>query len=342
MLVNVVIPAREWDVQLEATLASLAAQDLPDDVTLETIVGLAGPAPSRLPAGVQVVHNPSGTIPDALNLAIGSAAGAVVVRVDSRCNVQSDHVRRVLSRLEDPDVGCVGGAQLVLDRGVFGSAYAVAFNSALLGPSRYRYSRTSGPVETAYLGAWRRSDLERLGGFDPMLIRNQDNELADRVRASGQIVWYDSDLVVGYRNGRTFFATLAHHHEFGVWRMLQEADGQTGLHPRHIAAVIGATALASLVVVGVATRATRQPVVLACTGGYLVTAAAGAVSANGLRRRRGDVVVAGLNPIGVAVAPLVAVAIDGAWGAGVLRGLLAGRFRRSGVAARTSARPKVW
>ena len=41
------------------------------------------------------------------------------------------------------------------------------------------------------------SDLLELGGFDPRLIRNQDNELADRVRSSGRTVFYDAELVVG-------------------------------------------------------------------------------------------------------------------------------------------------
>lgn len=341
MLVSVVIPARHWDSRLEATLGALAAQDLPTGVELETIVGLAGEAPPVLPAGVRAVHNPSGTIPDALNLAIASGTGEIIVRVDSRCDVQSDHVLRVIRRLEDPTVGCVGGAQLVLDRGLFGSAYAVAFNSVLLGPSRYRYSRCSGPVDTAYLGAWRRRDLEDLGGFDPRLIRNQDNELADRVRASGKTVWYDADLVVGYRNGRGFGSSMAHHHEFGTWRMLQATGGQQGLHPRHVVA-LGAAALGALLgVAGLLNPTTRRPVLTTALGGYAVTVAASAWSASRLRHRRSDISLAGFNPIGVALAPVVAGAIDIAWGAGVVRGFLGGRLRPNHGEAPSLAVPKV-
>lgn len=335
------MPARHWDSRLEATLGTLAAQDLPSDVELETIVGLAGEAPPVLPAGVRVVHNPSGTIPDALNLAIASGTGEIIVRIDSRCDVQADHVLRVIRRLEDPAVGCVGGAQLVLDRGLFGSAYAVAFNSVLLGPSRYRYSRDSGPVDTAYLGAWRRRDLEDLGGFDPRLIRNQDNELADRVRASGRIVWYDADLVVGYRNGRGLRASMAHHHEFGTWRMLQAAGGQKGLHPRHVVALSAAVLSALLGITGLLHPTTRRPVLRAAVGGYAATVAASAWSASRLRRRRNDLAVAGFNPVGVALAPVVAGAIDAAWGAGVVRGFFGRRLRSNHGAAPSLAVPKV-
>lgn len=341
MLVSVIIPARQWDPQLEATLGTLAAQNLPSGVELETVVGLAGKAPPVLPAGVRVVHNPSGTIPDALNLAIAAGAGEIVVRIDSRCHVQSDHVLRVIRRLEDQEVGCVGGAQLVLDRGLFGSAYAVAFNSVLLGPSRYRYSRSSGPVDTAYLGAWRRRDLEDLGGFDPRLIRNQDNELAGRVRASGRVVWYDAGLVVGYRNGRGLRASMAHHHEFGTWRMLQAADGQEGLHPRHLVALSAGAVGALLGVAGLFNPTTRGPMLRTALGAYAATVAASAWSASRLRHRRNDLALAGLNPVGVALAPVVAGAINAAWAAGVVRGFFGGRLRSNHGAAPSLAVPKV-
>lgn len=327
MLVSVVIPAREWDGRLEETLTTIGRQALPPGTVVETIVGLAGDAPPKLPDGVRVVHNPSRTIPDALNLAVGAASGEVVIRVDARCDLQPDHIRGVVERLEDPSIGCVGGAALVLDRGLFGSAYAVAFNSPLLGPSRYRYSATSGPVDTAYLGSWRRAELEQLGGFDPRLVRNQDNELADRVRASGRAVWYDADLVVGYLNGRGLRGSMQHHHEFGLWRMRQSAQGQQGLNGRHLAALGAASAAAALGVASVLHPATRRAAAVAGLAAYGGVALAAFRSASRLRNKRRDIVGPPFNPAGVAAAPLVAVALDAAWAAGIARGILGNRRR---------------
>ena len=47
---------------------------------------------------------------------------------------------------------------------------------------------------TPYLGAWRGSN-SMTWGFDSRMVRNQDNELADRVVPA--CVWYDADLVAG-------------------------------------------------------------------------------------------------------------------------------------------------
>lgn len=324
MLVSVVIPARDWDEFLEQTVASILRCEVPPGVDLEVIVALGGPHPAETPTGVRVVTNPSGTIPDGLNLAIAASFGEFVVRVDSRCVVQPDHMTRVLDRLADPAVGCVGGAQLVLDRGLFGSAYALGFNGALMGPTVYRYRRVSGPVDTAYLGAWRRQDLDALGGFDPRMIRNQDNELADRVRASGKVVFYDADLVVGYHNARDFRGAMAHHHEFGLWRMVQRDQGQRAFTPRHVAAVavagLGATMGAGLL----AARSTRPYALVGATAAYAAAGAYAWRSAGRLRRARPDIDGPPFHPLAPMIAPAVAAALDGAWLAGVVRGA----FRR--------------
>ncbi len=329
VLVSIVIPAREWDRFLEGTLESIRAQVLPPGIDSEVIVALGGAAPAQCPDGVRVVTNPTGTIPDGLNLAIAASSGEVVARVDARCVVQPDHVVRVLDRLADLEIGCVGGAALTLDRGLFGSAYAIAFNSPLLGPTVYRYRRTSGPADAAYLGAWRRIELDDLGGFDPRMVRNQDNELADRVRASGKVVWYDGDLVVGYYNARDFRGALAHHHEFGLWRMVQRDQGQRAFTPRHIAAVGVAGLGAALGVGSLAARRTRP---LAAAGGATVYAAAGAYawrSATQLRRARPDIDGPDFHPLAPVLAPAVATALNGAWLAGVMRGAFRNRQRRS-------------
>lgn len=329
MLVSIVIPARQWDAHLVSTLDSIRDQQLPDGVTVETIVGLATGTRSDAPPDVCVIPNPSGTIPDALNLATGVATGAIVVRVDARCRLQPDHVSRTIERLADPEVGCVGGAQLVLDRGVFGSAYALAFNSPMLGPSAYRYRSRSGPVDTAYLGAWRRADLLELGGFDPRLIRNQDNELADRVRSSGRTVFYDAELVVGYTNGRTLRSTMAHHHEFGMWRQIQAGHGQRALAPRQIAAVAAAASGALLTVGALASPATRRPAIAAIAAAYLGATVFAHRSAARLRAARPDIPGPGFHPVGVAAAPAVAAIIDVAWAAGLVRGAKINRTPRA-------------
>lgn len=329
-----ITPARGWDGHLERALGAVLAQELPPGVQLEIVVALAG---DRVPEDVEsrakavlgsrdelrFVPNPLGSTPDALNAAIDASHGAYVVRVDSRSIVPPHYIATVIDRLRDPSMGCVGGAQVVIDSGIVGSAYAVAFNSPLLGPSPYRYSRRSQAIESPYLGAWRREVLDEVGGFDAELLRNQDNELNDRVRALGLQVFYDASLVVGYAAARSARGLVAHHYEFGWWRMHQQAMGQSGITSRHRFAV-GAALATLLAAVGLlGAKRTRRAMMSAGSAAYLGLALSSASCARRMRaevRRAAPNDVGELHPIGVAVAPAFAAIIDAAWLAGMMAG----------------------
>jgi succinoglycan biosynthesis protein ExoA len=330
VLVSVIIPALRWDAQLAGAVASVGSQRLPPGVQVEVAVALAdlSGAPDR--DGLLLITNPGGSIPVGLNRAIAATTGAVVARVESRCRLAPDHLARMLDGLADARVGSVGGAQLVTDRGVLGSAYAVAFNSPLLGPSRYRFSRTSGATDSPYLGAWRRETLEAVRGFDERLTRNQDNDLADRVRNRGFEVRYDADAVVGYTSGRSLPATLRHHHSFGRWRTAQQRQGGNGFAPRHAAVVGAAAAIGAAGLAALARPHTRRWALAGAAATYVGSSLGAWRTASRLAAARPDLGLAPLDPIGVAAAPALAASIDVAWLAGVLQGAASAVRRRPG------------
>lgn len=328
VLVSIVVPARRWDSRLEQTLDSVRRQQLPAGVSVEVVVALAEGEGRHHPVEPRIVPNDSGTIPDGLNAAIAASSGEIVARVDARSDLPPDHVAEVVRTLDDPAIGCVGGAALVLDRGLVGSTYAVAFNSVLLGPTVYRYRRTSGPVDTAYLGGWRRSDLDALGGFDPRMARNQDNELAERVRASGMSVWYHADLVVGYYNDRDLRAAIEHHHEFGLWRMVQRGQGQEALTRRHVASLAVLAVTGSVGAAALVSRRTRPWVLRSLALGYVAAGASAWRSAARLRSARPDLSTPPLHPLAPVLAPGLAAVLDASWLVGLWRGRR--RARRGG------------
>ena len=326
MLVSVIIPAIRWDAHLDRALASIAAQDLPPGVRLEVAVALAEPTTAPVPTSVidgepvLVVNNPGGSIPVGLNRAVAATSGELVARVDSRCVLPPDYLARVVSGLADLTVGAVGGAALVLDRGFVGSAYAVAFNSPLLGPSRYRFSRASGSTDSSYLGAWRRETLAAVDGFDERLPRNQDNDLAERIQGRGLVVRYDADAVVGYVAGRSLRGTLRHHYSFGWWRMAQRNQGGQGLAPRHLAVVAAAATVVIGASVALARPRSRRRAVAAGAVAYGAAALGAWSTAARLRSARPDLDLAPLHPLGIAAAPARAAAADAGWALGLVRG----------------------
>ena len=75
-----------------------------------------------------------------------------------------------------------------------------------------------GPAESVYLGAFRRSTLDRLGGYDEHFVRAQDWELNHRIRESGGLVWFDPELSVTYRPRPDVRRLARQYRDYGRWR----------------------------------------------------------------------------------------------------------------------------
>lgn len=318
--VSVIIPALLWDGYLERAIESIRHQVISDDMTIEVIVALASTA--RAPAShddsVVIVGNPEGAISPGLNRAIAEGHGGLVIRVDSRCVLPPDYVSRMVELLSGhPEIGCVGGGQVVIDDGVLGSAYASAYNSPLLGMGWYRWRGRSGSTDTTYLGAWRRKDLERIGGFDERLLLAEDSELAQRIRTSGLKVWYDGSIGVGYTAARRLSALMRHQFDMGLWRAMRKKAGQRSYERRHIAVV----AAASLLLVGIGSRLTAGPGLpdlLTMSGLFVVAALGAGWSATKMRRKVPS--APRLSRAGILLGPVLAALLAGSWAAGMMTG----------------------
>jgi len=139
--------------------------------------------------------------------------------VDARSRVHPDHVARCVARLaDDANVGVVGGVQwphaLTEDAGERGTVRALR-NRWLLGNAGYRRPGASGPVDTVYLGAFRRRELLDLGGYDERLDANEDFELCSRYRDAGAVVWLEENLLVDYEPRVGTAALFAQYQAFG-------------------------------------------------------------------------------------------------------------------------------
>jgi hypothetical protein len=261
-----------------------------------------------------VVENPDGSRSAGLNAALAAARASVVARVDARSRLTSDYLTRCLGRLEaDPSVGVVGAIQRpdaggdgVVARGV---ARALR-NPYFMGGARYRRPGTGGPADTAYLGAFRRAELQDMGGFDERLAANEDFELCARYRARGAVVWVEHSLEVTYEAR----ATLR-----DLWRQYRSLGAGKADYWRHHGSRPNGRQTAALVapvaVIGALGLATRRPAaaVAATAAGIVGLAVVDHVIAPRERDPRVRAVSLG-----------AAITLTGAWVSGVLGGVTRG------------------
>ena len=217
--VSVVIPASRAADAIDASLEAIQRQDYSGRIDIVVAAADRATAAAAMRRGATVVENPTGSTPAGLNLAIAESNGDVIVRVDAHAEIPPDYVSSVVRILEDTGADNVGGMQVPVGRNFWERAIAEAMASPVgSGNARYRIGGVAGPVETVYLGAYPRSTLQRLGGFDGRFIRNQDFELNQRIRASGGVVWFDPSLRVQYRPRGSLTALARQYFGYGTWK----------------------------------------------------------------------------------------------------------------------------
>lgn len=286
--------AQEYPGMLDLTIAAAPSDDDTADV-LETIA-----KDDR----VTVVDNPAGITPTGLNTAISASSGAVVVRVDGRAVIPAGYVRRAVELLEETGADNVGGIMAAVGETPFEQAVAAAMSSRFgTGDARFHYGGPPGPVDTVYLGCFRRQALDRVGGYDEAMVRTQDSELNLRLRESGGIVYFSPDLRVRYRPRGSVRALAAQYFQYGRWRRVVARRHPGSLRWRQMAA----PATLSACIAGAAVAATGRRWGLLPLGAY----AAGLTAASVMVGRR--------LPADIALRlPAVFATMHGSWGLGFL------------------------
>lgn len=239
--ISAIIPARNaGDVIIEA-IDSILAQDYPGAV--EVIVADGSDTPEmaervrRLRPAVRVIANPEQSIPAGLNAALAVARGEVVARCDAHSALPPGYLRQAVDTLQRTGAANVGGRQRPVGHGMFQRAVALAMTTHLgCGTARYRLGGPAGPIDTVYLGVFRRDALDAVGGFDPCMERNEDYELNWRLRARGETVWFDPALAVAYRPRRNLAQLARQYYLYGRWKRLMLRRHPASLLARHLAA----------------------------------------------------------------------------------------------------------
>lgn len=218
---------QDWPGELELVLALGPSSDATDDVAAE----LAATDPR-----VRTVANPTGRTPDGLNAAIAASTGDVVARVDAHAEIPSDYVSAAVAVLEETGADNVGGIMDAVGVSDLERAIACAMKSPLgVGGARFHTGGGAGEADTVYLGVFRRSALERVGGYDPHFERAQDWEMNHRIRSTGGLVWFTPDLVVTYRPRSSVGRLADQYRNYGRWRRVVAREHPGTANARYLA-----------------------------------------------------------------------------------------------------------
>lgn len=287
--------SQDYDGEIELVVALGPSTDRTDEVAAE--ISTADPR-------VRCVANPTGATGTGLNLAVAAARHDVIVRVDGHAMLPHDYVRVAVETLRRTGADNVGGVMAAEGVDDFQRAVARAMTSPLgVGQARFHVGGQEGAVDTVYLGVFRRSALERVGGYDETFLRAQDWELNHRIRSTGGVVWFTPRLQVSYRPRSSLKALSRQYRNYGRWRRVVMHQHRGTANLRYLAPPTAVLLVAAGALAGIA--GLRIGFVLPL--GYAVGVVGGAV-----------VTGRGLPLRAKLWLPLVFATMHGSWGVGFL------------------------
>ena len=228
-MISVVIPCFNERQHIEACVRSILSQGRPpggleiivadglsEDGTREILKSLVTEYPE-----LRVVDNPQRITPCAMNAGIREARGQYVAILGAHCQYATDYLQTCAALLhEHPEVSCVGGPAVSTGKGLFGQAVAAAMSHPVgIGNAKHRYPTYEGYAEGACYPVFRKEVFEKVGLYDEMLVRNQDDELNYRLARHGEKVFISPRARYTYFIRETPSKLFRQYFEYGYWRV---------------------------------------------------------------------------------------------------------------------------
>ena len=182
--------------------------------------------------------------PEALNLGIEHSDADVVARIDAHGWPEPDFLERAAGALQrgGADVACVGGQPLAAGDSRFVRAFTLARGSRFgVGGSVYAAPDRLAEADTVPWGTYRREALVAAGGFDPLMIHGEDEELNWRIRQAGNRILLDPAIRFRYVPRSSLRAVFGQYRGYGRARARVLAKHPGFLRARHLvpAAMVG-------------------------------------------------------------------------------------------------------
>jgi glycosyltransferase involved in cell wall biosynthesis len=222
--VSVIMPVLNEEGHLEAAVHSVLEQGFEGELILAL-----GPSTDKTneiaerlaksEKRIRLVSNPLGLTTVGMNLAIRQAKHDYIVRIDAHSEPGKNYIARSIQLLDELGADLIGGMMSAKGKTLFQRSVAWAYNSPFgLGGASYHVGGEAGEAESAYLGVFKKSAIDRVGGYDEKIVRGEDWELAQRIKATGGLVWFSPELTVTYWPRSTWSGLVKQFYATGVWR----------------------------------------------------------------------------------------------------------------------------
>jgi len=228
-IISIVVPCRNERRHIEACLKSILCQQLyagdlevivadgmSDDGSREILMRMV-----KQDSRLRMVDNPWAITPSGFNVGIKAAKGRYIGILGAHTHYATDYVRTCVKLLEEhPEVCCTGGPIVSQGRGFFGRAVAAVMSHPVgVGNARHRFKDYEGYAEGACFPIFRKEVFEKVGLYDEILLRNQDDEFNYRLTRAGEKIFISPRARCVYFVRETPMQLFRQYYQYGFWRV---------------------------------------------------------------------------------------------------------------------------
>lgn len=230
MMISVVIPCRNEVKNIAECVEAIFASELEAGDTIEVLVvdGMSNDGTLEVLATLQqrftelkIVPNPQQVTPVAFNLGIKAASGTFLQIIGARQVISTNYLREAKrSLLENPEIGCVGGAVTNVYQTPESEIIGLAMSSSFgVGGGNFRVMKQSEFTDTVGTPMYPMSIFDEVGYFNEALLRNQDDEFNYRVTKAGKKILLNVDINIKYYVRAKVSNLFKQYYQYGYWKV---------------------------------------------------------------------------------------------------------------------------
>lgn len=240
MIISVVIVAYNEEQTLPKLLEDIVNQDYPHEKIEVLLIDsmsrdntLAIMEDFAKTAGdfnrVVVLKNENKTLPYGCNVALDNYIGDAVVRIDAHASVPADFITKNVRLLEEGENVCGGRRPNIIDEDTPWKQTLLISEQSMFGSgvASYRNSERKRYVSSIFHGMYRREVYNKVGHYNTLLTRTEDNDMSQRITAAGFKICYDPSIISYQHTRNSLDRMLRQKYLNGYW------IGKTmGINPR--------------------------------------------------------------------------------------------------------------
>lgn len=209
-MISIICPCYNEEKYIRRALESILAQDYTGEVEILVFDGRSEDNTRSIVeeviqthSGIRLIDNPNRAVSYAINMGFEMAKGDIIMRIDAHSIYPSNYVSKLAEAINTlPNAASVGGVCRTLPANESGPARAIATACSHrfgVGSSDFRVGTNEvKKTDTVPFGCWKKEWINKVGGFDTELIRNEDDEYNARIHQKGGTIYLIPDVVVDY------------------------------------------------------------------------------------------------------------------------------------------------